>query len=193
MKEAKQALKIRILDGAAALFIEKGIENVKTRDLTEYLGISRSHIYHYFPDWQSLCIDALTRYTRAELQQFMDETAGLNPRDKLCALLVGYLPDAPDATWQLYSSLWQRAIHDEAYEALAEAINERWTAFVAQVIEEGIASKDFRPVDAWLIARQLGAMLYGYADLIIIRPSRDKCEQAMADVTAYINLVLGEG
>ncbi len=43
-----------IIAGAIALFIEKGIEKTTTRDLTESLGISRSHIYHYFPDWHTL-------------------------------------------------------------------------------------------------------------------------------------------
>ncbi len=47
-------LRTKILDGAIALFIDKGIDNVTTRELTEHVGISRSHIYHYFRDWRSL-------------------------------------------------------------------------------------------------------------------------------------------
>jgi AcrR family transcriptional regulator len=38
-----------------------------TRDLTEVMGISRSHIYHYFPNWQELCLAALDKYMTADL------------------------------------------------------------------------------------------------------------------------------
>lgn len=53
MKAKSELMREKILKAVVELFIEKGIEKVTTRDLTEYLGISRSHIYHYFKDWQS--------------------------------------------------------------------------------------------------------------------------------------------
>ena len=65
-------LRVQILDGAIALFIEKGIDKVTTRELTEHLGISRSHIYHYFRDWGSLRLEAAERFMLADLNAFKD-------------------------------------------------------------------------------------------------------------------------
>ncbi|VTP68424.1 transcriptional repressor BetI [Leclercia adecarboxylata] len=90
MKEAKEALKVRILDGAIALFLEKGIANVTTRELTESLGISRSHIYHYFSNWQALCIAALERFMRDELEIFTREVAALPSTQKMDRLVADF-------------------------------------------------------------------------------------------------------
>lgn len=190
MKEAKENVKARILEGAAALFIERGIEKVTTRDLAEHLGISRSHVYHYFSDWQTLCIASMAHYMQGELDAFMAELAGRTPHEKLRLLIANYLPDEPDAVWQLYSSLWQLAVHNAAYAELAESVTEKWVALVAGMIEEGVAKGDFRPVDIPRTTRQLGAMLNGYAELLIIRPSPEKCRVAADDITDFIQRIL---
>lgn len=83
MKKKTEELRVRILDGAVALFIEKGIEKVTTRELTEHLGLSRSHIYHYFKDWQSLCLAALERFMQQELDDLTESLAGREPHEKV--------------------------------------------------------------------------------------------------------------
>lgn len=190
MKESGDALKIRILDGAAALFIEKGIDNVTTRELTEHLGLSRSHIYHYFSDWQTLCVAALARYTESELETFSTALVGMAPADQLEAMIANYLPDAPDAVWLLYSSLWQRAVHHKAYAALAESVIDKWVALTREIFAAGTARGDFRVEDSARVARQFSAMLYGYADTLIINPSAEKYREAVSDIRAFIRLVV---
>lgn len=105
-----------------ALFIEKGIEKVTTRELTEHLGLSRSHIYHYFKDWRSLCLAALERFMQQELDDLAESLAGREPHEKLSVLIKYYLPEGPDAVWQLYDSLWRLASHDAATQSLQSAI-----------------------------------------------------------------------
>ncbi|SUE06543.1 transcriptional regulator BetI [Pantoea agglomerans] len=128
MKESAEALRTKILDAAIVLFIEKGIEKVTTRELTESVGISRSHIYHYFSNWQTLCLAALERFMHVDLENFADSLNLLTPRQRLLTLFESHLPSAPDATWQLYASFWQMAAHHEAYAALAEQMTAAWQA-----------------------------------------------------------------
>lgn len=106
MKKNTDELKHRILDTAVALFIEKGIAGVTTRDVTEQLGLSRSHIYHYFSNWQALSLAALERFMAQEIAQFTREAEELAPEQQLLRLAEIYLPDSVDATWKLYDSLW---------------------------------------------------------------------------------------
>ncbi|WP_145561345.1 TetR/AcrR family transcriptional regulator [Yersinia bercovieri] len=190
MKETKETLKTRILDGTIALFIEKGIERVTTRELTERLGISRSHIYYYFSNWQTLCIEALARYMQSDLEEFAAELVGMTPPEKLSALVDNYLPDAPDTVWQLYDSLWQMATHNAAYAELAESLTHKWDAFIAGIIDEGVEQGFFRAVNTARATRQLGSMLSGYADTLIITPSPEKCKEAAEDIADFISLIL---
>ncbi|MEJ1268013.1 hypothetical protein WDV93_14760 [Pantoea ananatis] len=83
-------------------------------DLTESLGISRSHIYHYyFPDWHTLTLTALEHFMQRELDDFTLELAALDPVQQLHSMrLKAHIPDTSDSVWRLYASFWQMASHN---------------------------------------------------------------------------------
>ncbi|THB84154.1 TetR family transcriptional regulator [Pantoea allii] len=190
MKESAEALRIKILDAAIVLFIEKGIEKVTTRELTESVGISRSHIYHYFSNWQTLCLAALKRFMRVDFETFADSLAVLTPRQRLMTLFESHLPSAPDATWQLYASFWQTAAHNQAYAALADEMTDTWQGLMEGIIRDGVTDGTLRCSDVPRTARQISAMLNGYADLLTINPSEKKAHEALADLNQFIDMVL---
>ncbi|SFO05204.1 transcriptional regulator, TetR family [Candidatus Pantoea varia] len=190
MKESAEALRIKILDAAIVLFIEKGIEKVTTRELTESVGISRSHIYHYFSNWQTLCLAALERFMRVDFETFADSLNVLTPRERLMTLFESHLPSAPDATWQLYASFWQTAAHNQAYAALADEMTDRWQGLMEGIIRDGVTDGTLRCSDVPRTARQISAMLNGYADLLTINPSEKKAREALADLNQFFDIVL---
>jgi len=190
MKESAEALRTKILDAAIVLFIEKGIEKVTTRELTESVGISRSHIYHYFSNWQTLCLAALERFMRVDFETFAESLTTLTPRQRLLTLFESHLPSAPDATWQLYASFWQTAAHNETYAALADEMTAAWQALVEGIIRDGVTDGALRCRDLPRTARQISAMLNGYADLLTINPSEKKASEALTDLTQFIDVVL---
>jgi len=190
MKESAEALRIKILDAAIVLFIEKGIEKVTTRELTESVGISRSHIYHYFSNWQTLCLAALERFMRVDFEAFADSLTLLTPRQRLLTLFESHLPSAPDATWQLYASFWQTAAHNKAYATLADEMTTVWQGLVEGIIRDGVTDNTFHCADVPRTARQISAMLNGYADLLTINPSEKKACEALADLNQFIDIVL---
>ncbi|MGD8106323.1 TetR/AcrR family transcriptional regulator [Pantoea sp. FN0302] len=189
MKESKEVLKQRILNGAIALFIERGVEKVSTRDVTEALGLSRSHIYYYFSDWQALCIAALSHYLESDLAAFSASITDRTPAEKLNALIDNYLPDSPDAVWQLYSSLWQMAAHNAAFADLAESLTLKWDRFITKIINEGKAAGTFGDVDTVRITRQLSALLNGYSDNLLIKFTPEKRSEAVTDINAFIEQI----
>lgn len=195
MKQKADMLKRKILDGAVLLFLEKGIENVTTRELTEHVGISRSHIYHYFRDWQSLSLEALTLFIHTELQQVATSMDGQPAQDKLSTLVRHYLPEGPDAVWQLYAALWQLAARNPAYATLAGEVIAQWQQLLTDIIDEGVASGVFGGAQRERTIRQLGALLNGYSDMLIVAPSGEVHRQAMGDIDAFIrhSLRVGQG
>ncbi|MBD9553207.1 TetR family transcriptional regulator [Pantoea sp. PNT01] len=190
MKESAEALSTRILDAAIVLFIEKGIEKVTTRELTESMGISRSHIYHYFSNWQTLCLAALERFMQVDFETFADSLKMLTPRQRLATLIESHLPSAPDATWQLYASFWQTAAHNEAYAALADEMTDAWQGLMEAIIRDGVTDGTLQCSNVPRTARQISAMLNGYADLLTINPSEKKAREALADLNQFIDAVL---
>lgn len=193
MKEKASVLRENILDAAIALFTEKGVEKVTTRELTEQVGIARSHIYHYFPDWQTLCIEAFSRFMYAELEAFSQKTRALPPEQGLNIFVEDYLPDRADAVWELYGSLWRLAVHNKVYADLALTLTEKWDALLASIIESGIESGVFRQTDVWRTTRQLGALLNGYSDQLIIDSAPLARDQALEDIQAFISQILITG
>ncbi|MDF2041305.1 MULTISPECIES: TetR/AcrR family transcriptional regulator [unclassified Pantoea] len=190
MKESAETLRTRILDAAIVLFIEKGIEKVTTRELTESVGISRSHIYHYFSNWQTLCLAALERFMQVDFETFADSLKMLTPRQRLATLIESHLPSAPDATWQLYASFWQTAAHNEAYAALADEMTDAWQGLMEAIIRDGVTDGTLQCSNVPRTARQISAMLNGYADLLTINPSENKAREALADLNNFIDAVL---
>lgn len=190
MKETRSALREKILEAAVALFIEKGLENVKTRELTTSLGLARSHIYHYFPDWASLCLEACHYFASKDLAAFKAEIHHLPPRERLHAFIRNYLTVQPDATWQLYSSIWSKATVEQAYGKLATEVGQQWVDWSVEIIYEGVRCGDFRQTDSEQVARQLAAMLNGYADNLIVSQSLEERDQSIADIQAFLYLVL---
>lgn len=190
MKAKNADLKDKILDAAIALFTEKGVENVTTRELTELVGIARSHIYHYFPDWQTLCIEAFSTFMYEELNTFTQKVETLAPEQGLQVFIEDYLPERADDVWELYGSLWRLAVHNKAYADFALALTEKWDALLGSIIEAGINSEVFRQTDIGRVTRQLGALLNGYSDQLILDNSPLARSQALEDIQGFIDLTL---
>lgn len=190
MKESQEKLKTRILDGAIELFIEKGIDKVTTRDLTERLGLSRSHIYHYFHGWEQLSVEAMTYYLKKDLDDVAEKIALLPPAEKLDEFITIYLPSGPDTVWQLYGSLWQLAVHSQVWSELAELMSDRWGKLLEEIILNGIVAGVFTIKNPGCLTRQLGAMLNGYSDQLLVTSRAEYRKQVRDDINAFIRVAM---
>jgi len=179
-----------ILTAAIDLFRTKGLPHTSTRDLTEVMGISRSHIYHYFPNWQALCIAALDQFMTADLQEADDELVAISPEQALPLLADWFLPREADPDWLIYADAWQISARSEPYKELAQRITLGWDALFRKTIERGCAAGVFGQVNAQQAARQLGAMINGYADVLSLNMTEEKRQQALADIYMVMDILL---
>ncbi len=181
----------KILKGAAELFLERGIDKVSTRDLTEYLGISRSHIYHYFKDWQSLSLEAVEGFLNNELEEFCAIIEPLSAKAKLREFIDGMITDKPDPSRKLYSSLWLLSSHNENYKCLVQTCLAKWQQVLTDIIQNGINEHIFQAVDSRRVARQLDALLLGYSEYLSNPVSENTVRNAKEDIDDFIqkNLV----
>ncbi|MBP1129810.1 AcrR family transcriptional regulator [Serratia sp. PL17] len=187
MQAKSELMREKILKAVVELFIEKGVEKVTTRDLTEYLGISRSHIYHYFKDWQTLSLAAVTNFMNDELEEFRSLIQPLSACQKLEEYIDGMISNSPDPTRKLYGYLWSLSSYDKAYANLMQTFLGEWHLVLASIIQSGMDERTFHIVDAQRVARQLDAMLFGYSEHLLTLPSEGLVKQVKEDIDDFIH------
>jgi len=175
-----------ILDCAISLFKEKGLSNISTRELTSRLGLSRSHIYHYFANWDSLCLAALTRFLKTDFDELDMEIKGLPPQKALLTLIGYFFPDTINEEWLLYVEIWQLSARNKAYTELILAAFRNLENLTVEVINSGIKEGLFKAVKPDRMARQLISLCNGYADRLELKSSKASKKQAWTDIMDFL-------
>ena len=79
----------RILEAAATLFADRGVEAVAMFDVARTAGCSRATLYRYYPSRDALHTAYVHRHARAVNRQIAELVTGIaDPRDKLLAALT---------------------------------------------------------------------------------------------------------
>ena len=174
-----------ILDHALALFAERGLAAVSTRDLAERAGLARSHVYHYFKDWQTLRCAAFARFAQRELEQARMELARLPGRQALEAFAAGWLDGTADPSAALWVDAWVEALRDPALAAAYNDAMRQWIVLLGNVLQRAGA-----PHDATL-ARQVFALINGYTLSAGLHARRTKPLELQELVDAIDCLLIG--
>lgn len=150
----------QLYETASRLFREKGFHNTSMRDLGEALGVNGSALYYYVKSKDELLFRILERGGRL-LGAQVDElhAADLSPRDKLHRafenhaltvmenqdLLSVYLQEYRKLPMEKRQQMW--------------AVRKRFERGLMRILEDGIESGDFRPVNAKVAIAGLLSML----------------------------------
>ena len=156
--------KDQIIAAALELFRSKGFADVSTRDLAEHAGLSRSHVYHYFSDWNELRREAFVRFANEQLDEVREPLADAPPLEALVGFLRDCLPSTADAGWALWLDAWDEAMHDAQMTQAYLVINAQW--------------------------QSIFALAMGYADDLMLKPSAESAEAALQEVLEVARLLL---
>ncbi|MBK3474555.1 TetR family transcriptional regulator C-terminal domain-containing protein [Pseudomonas sp. MF6751] len=182
--------KDQIIAAALELFRSKGFADVSTRDLAEHAGLSRSHVYHYFSDWNELRREAFVRFANEQLDEVREPLADAPPLEAFVGFLRDCLPSTADAGWALWLDAWDEAMHDAQMAQAYLVINAQWQSMLAEVIERGVADGVFRCESSQRAARQIFALAMGYADDLMLKPSAESAEAVLQEVLEVARLLL---
>jgi AcrR family transcriptional regulator len=190
MSRSSPERKAQIIAAALELFRRKGFADVSTRDLAEHAGLSRSHIYHYFDDWNELRREAFAHFANEQLEQAAAGLSDMPPVEALLGFIRDCLPASKDDGWGLWLDAWDEAMHDaELARAYLSEIG-RWQGMLRAIIEQGVEAEVFRCTSAERAARQLFALAMGYADDLLLEPSVEAVEAALEEVVEVAEMVL---
>jgi AcrR family transcriptional regulator len=187
-RRRKQARPAELTAAALDLFVEKGYAATRLEDVAARAGVSKGTLYLYFDSKEAL----FKAVVREGLLPALAEGE---------ALVAGYAGSSAQLLREVGTGMWQligaqriggipKLIFAEAHNfpEIARFYHEevilRGTALIRGVIERGVASGEFRPVD-------LDAVVYIVMSPILMRMiwrhSLDVCAAASVPDQAYFN------
>jgi len=163
--DVSEERKNQILDAATQVFMQKGFDKARMDDIVEETGLSKGTLYWYFKSKYDIIITILDRI-------FLDIFDKLDSQQKDGDL------SASQALWQFTEEAIQDykkmlSLMPVAYEFLALAFRnkvvqkalkqymEHYMEVLVPIIQRGIDSGEFRPVDASEAAIAAGAIFEG--------------------------------
>lgn len=181
----------QIIEAALHLFRTNGFANVSTRDISSHAGISRSHIYHYFSDWNELRREAFARFANEQLEQVRDAVEHMAPDEALAFFLSDCLPATDDDSWVLWLDAWDEAMHDAKLSVTYLAVNQQWQELLAGIVQRGVDVGTYQCEAPKRVARQLFALAMGYAnDLMLLRSDAERSAME-SELVEVAQLLLG--
>lgn len=78
----------QILNSALDVFVEKGYNGTTTQDIAKSSNVSEVTLFRYFPSKQEIYMEAIEPIIITTLEDSIDATKDLNPREKLRNIII---------------------------------------------------------------------------------------------------------
>jgi AcrR family transcriptional regulator len=138
---------------ALRLFKEKGYHATSMRDIANAVGMNKGSLYSYIRSKEDLLIPVFDRaqgVLLAEIEQISADSS-LTPTDRLKRAIHAHVSAVANNldVLTVYLSEWRQL----ATESLAtnRTQRERYATLFRQILEDGVASGEFRPMDTRIV------------------------------------------
>ena len=160
MTQRKAAREDQLLQIATRLFKEKGYPNTSMQDLADALGVQKASLYYYIESKEEL-LRRLLEHAFALVGAQIDEiyAADLPPFEKLGRALENHAVTIMDNLnlVSVYLGEYRNLPPRRLKQVLA--VRKHYEQTLMQILQEGIASGDFRPVNVEMTVYGLLGML----------------------------------
>jgi AcrR family transcriptional regulator len=154
----------RILQAALTCFSNKGYHQTTTDEIVAESGLGKGTLYRYFENKQDLFM-SLIDWFMLEIDEEIAHawTVDMPAADKIRAMVQVFLDEAEQLTpfFKLTLDFWAQTLESKRLQRTFSAWLKRYQERFAPIIEAGIASGEFRPVNSEQAALGLFAMVDG--------------------------------
>jgi AcrR family transcriptional regulator len=162
----------RILDAACDVIAEYGMEDVRIARIATLAGVSPPLVHYHFATREALLSEAL-EHSFELLGDFRTTSAddeGWTAARKLGWMIDQSLPfpGMGDREWRLWLELWGQAARRPELRPVAARLYARYDAWIAEVVEAGIAAGEFRARDAAAVVQRLVAAIDGVGLRVLV-------------------------
>ncbi len=162
-----------ILDAALALYAERGVQGVSTREIAAAVGISQPALYGHFRSLNALqvevCAQAFVDLRRRQAAQVDAEGPTRDSFLRACRTYIDFGLEQPDA-YRVAFMLEKPAADPDAHEDKVLAAGLEAFGDFRRRIERLAAAGLTRPGDLTLLTQSIWAGLHGLVSLLIARP-----------------------
>jgi TetR/AcrR family acrAB operon transcriptional repressor len=165
----KKGRRREILRAATQLVARRGIRDVTITDIARAAGVGKGTIYEYFTGKGDIYSAVILEYLdMAETAAAREMFHARSPREKLAALLGGWLKsteDETDDTIMLFIDVWSEAIRgtdpelDKAFDL--RSFFHRYRDYVASILQEAIDRDELAPMNTAVVAGSLLGLFDG--------------------------------
>jgi len=160
--DRKTKTRTQILQAALTCFADKGYHQTAMDDIVTASGLSKGALYWHFKSKQDLFIALLEWF----FTEFGEEVSHawhntMTAAEKLQAITAVSLASSEQFIpfFKVFLDFWAQTSEDEKVLQLFDGILQGFWQQIEQIINEGIAAGDFRPVDASSLALGFLGML----------------------------------
>ncbi len=150
-----------ILCHAASLFSAKGIAATRLSDIAASVGVTTSAIYYHFENRDAI-LQSLLEYVVKDSAAFATtevDRPGLCA-DRLKALIGHHIERLTSGPYDLWFVAGLSEEDSRRFPDVTRQAN-KWRGAVGQLVDEGIAAGEFRPIDRELAVASLSGLVYG--------------------------------
>jgi TetR/AcrR family transcriptional regulator, cholesterol catabolism regulator len=157
----QSAQRSRILENSARLFAHQGFEGTSINEIADEVNLSKATIYHYFSGKEDIYTEIILDTLDGLLPSVRDaverkDTATL----RLAAAMEAHAQYFEDNFWAFTAMLIGfGGIRELNRRARAIALRDSYEMLFRDIISNGIASGDFRPVDPAVASRAILSVL----------------------------------
>jgi AcrR family transcriptional regulator len=168
-----------VLDIVETVFLREGIRGVRMGQLADEAACSRSTLYELAPSKEELLLLVLDRIMRRITKRGADAIArAVDPVDKIRALLVTGAVDLAELGPHFLGAVRQHPP--------ARLLFDRWVGAglqdLQELIEDAASTRDFRPVNARVIAEACFAVLLRFIDPSFAHATKASATAGLAEL-----------
>lgn len=176
-----------ILSEAERLFRHYGYAKTTIADISDACDMSPANIYRFFPS-KSALTEAICGHIIGSMEQHLCQIVRLEvpASERLAELLRGIH----------HNTLENLIDHRKVHEMVVVALEEQWLAlrthlehvegFIAQIIEDGVASGEFAPCDVARTAKATHAAMAAFCHPVLVAMKLQDDERAAPDEVAQL-------
>ena len=185
----------RILEAACDVIAAHGIDDVRIARIATLAGVSPPLVHYHFATREALLSEALEHSFEllGDFRTTSAEDEGWSAARKLGWMIDQSLPfpGMGDREWRLWLELWGQAARRPELRPVAARLYARYDRWIAEVVEAGIATGEFRARDAAAIVQRLVAAIDGVGLRVLVDDPAMALEHARRLVVEQLAVDLG--
>ena len=160
--DKKSRTRIQILQAALTCFAGKGYHQTSMNDIVAESGLSKGALYWHFKSKQELFISLIEWYMSGLSEEALDNLSDqMSAAEKIRTMLEFFLGYSEQLVpfFKITIDFWAQTSEDEQLRAFFDQMLTDFQQQMGSIIEQGIASGEFRPVSSADLALALVAAL----------------------------------